>query len=104
MFHAEVLAGFRICRRNAAVGVLGLIRCLGFVLIRSRCRNAIRNALVNRAAAMGVKEVSVVVKGVGAGRESAIRAFATKGIHIGGIKDTTPVPHNGPRPPKARRV
>lgn len=57
-----------------------------------------------RAAAMGVKEVGVVVKGVGAGRESSIRAFATKGIHINSIKDTTPVPHNGPRPPKPRRV
>ena len=58
----------------------------------------------DKAAAMGVKEVSVIVSGVGAGRESSIRAFATKGIHISGIKDTTPVPHNGPRPPKARRV
>jgi small subunit ribosomal protein S11 len=58
----------------------------------------------DKAAAMGVKEVAVVVSGVGAGRESSIRAFATKGIHISSIKDTTPVPHNGPRPPKARRV
>lgn len=58
----------------------------------------------DKATAMGVKEVAVVVSGVGAGRESSIRAFATKGIHISGIKDTTPVPHNGPRPPKARRV
>ena len=57
-----------------------------------------------RAAGMGVKEVSVVVAGVGAGRESSIRAFATKGIHINAIKDNTPVPHNGPKPPKARRV
>lgn len=57
-----------------------------------------------KAAAMGVREVSVVVAGVGAGRESSIRAFATKGIHIGRIKDMTPVPHNGPRPPRARRV
>ena len=57
-----------------------------------------------RAAGMGVKEVSVVVKGVGAGRESAIRAFSTKGIQISAIKDTTPVPHNGPRPPKPRRI
>ena len=60
--------------------------------------------LGDRATQMGVKEVAVVVSGVGAGRESAIRAFATKGIQIGGIKDTTPIPHNGPRPPKARRV
>lgn len=58
----------------------------------------------DRAAGYGVKEVSVVVSGVGAGRESSIRAFSTKGIHISSIKDTTPVPHNGPRPPKARRV
>lgn len=58
----------------------------------------------DRATGMGVKEVSVVVSGVGAGRESSIRAFATKGIGITGIKDMTPVPHNGPRPPKARRI
>ncbi len=60
--------------------------------------------LGDKATAMGVKELAVVVAGVGAGRESAIRAIATKGIHITSIKDTTPVPHNGPRPPKARRV
>jgi small subunit ribosomal protein S11 len=57
-----------------------------------------------RAGAMGVKEVSVVVSGVGAGRESSIRAFATKGINVSSIKDNTPVPFNGPRPPKPRRV
>ena len=60
--------------------------------------------LGDKATQMGVKEISVVVSGVGAGRESAIRAMSAKGIHITGIKDTTPVPHNGPRPPKARRV
>ncbi len=57
-----------------------------------------------RAAAMGVKDVSVVVSGVGAGRESSIRGFSTKGVQITSIKDMTPVPHNGPRPPKARRI
>jgi small subunit ribosomal protein S11 len=57
-----------------------------------------------RAAAMGVKDVGVVVSGVGAGRESSIRAFSTKGIQINSIKDMTPVPHNGPRAPKARRI
>jgi small subunit ribosomal protein S11 len=60
--------------------------------------------LGDRAAAMGVKEVGVVISGVGAGRESSVRAFSSKGIHINSIKDTTPVPHNGPRPPKPRRV
>ena len=58
----------------------------------------------DKATQMGVKEVNVVVAGVGAGRESSIRAFATKGIHINSIKDTTPVPHNGPRAKKPRRV
>jgi len=53
---------------------------------------------------MGVKEIDVIVSGVGSGRESSIRAFVTKGIHINTIKDTTPVPHNGPKSPKPRRV
>ncbi len=60
--------------------------------------------LADKATAMGIKEVAVVIAGVGAGRESAVRAFITKGIGIGAIKDMTPVPHNGPRPPKPRRV
>ena len=51
----------------------------------------------------GVKKVSVKVKGVGAGREAAIRSFIGKGIEILSIKDVTPVPHNGPRPKKVRR-
>jgi len=58
----------------------------------------------DKATQMGVKEVNVVVAGVGAGRESSIRALAGKGIRISAIKDTTPVPHNGPRPKKPRRV
>ena len=57
-----------------------------------------------KAQQMGMKEAQVVIKGVGAGRESALRAFAGKGITITKIVDMTPVPHNGPRPKKARRV
>ena len=60
--------------------------------------------LGDKASQMGMKEATVTVAGVGAGRESSIRGFSSKGIHITGIKDTTPVPHNGPRPPKPRRV
>ena len=60
--------------------------------------------LGEKAVAMGLKEVAVVVSGVGAGRESSIRGFNSKGINISSIKDTTPVPHNGPRPKKPRRV
>ncbi len=57
-----------------------------------------------KASAIGVKDANVVVKGVGAGRESAIRAFSSKGINILAIRDETPVPHNGPKPKKPRRV
>ena len=52
----------------------------------------------------GMKQVSVRVQGPGAGRESAVRALASSGLHINAIKDVTPIPHNGCRPPKRRRV
>ncbi|MEI6042329.1 MAG: 30S ribosomal protein S11 [bacterium] len=60
--------------------------------------------LADKAIAMGVKEVSAVVKGVGSGRESAIRAFISKGISISAVKDATGVPFNGPKAKKPRRV
>lgn len=61
--------------------------------------------LVSEKAKMaGLKEANVVVKGVGAGRESAIRTFAAQGFIINNIKDVTPVPHNGPKRKKPRRV
>ena len=53
---------------------------------------------------MGIKNVDIIVKGVGAGRESPIRAFVSRGIKINSIRDKTPIPHNGPRPKKPRRV
>jgi small subunit ribosomal protein S11 len=52
----------------------------------------------------GLKRVDVYVKGPGSGRESAIRALAQSGIEVNMIKDVTPLPHNGCRPPKKRRV
>ncbi|MEN9649557.1 MAG: hypothetical protein RL094_524 [Candidatus Parcubacteria bacterium] len=61
-------------------------------------------SLADKAIAMGVKEISVVVKGVGSGRESSIRSFITKGISLASIKDATPVPHNGVKAKKPRRV
>jgi len=60
--------------------------------------------LGEKAMLIGVKEATVIIRGVGAGRESVLRTFSGKGITIRSIKDATPVPHNGPRPPKARRV
>lgn len=64
----------------------------------------VAEVLADKAINMGMKEVSVVVNGVGSGRESSIRSFITKGITVVGIKDATPVPHNGPKPPKPRRI
>ena len=60
--------------------------------------------LGEKALTIGLKEATVIIRGIGAGRESALRGFAGKGVVIRGIKDATPVPHNGPRPPKPRRV
>ncbi len=60
--------------------------------------------LALKAQTLGVKEVAVVVKGVGLGRESGIRGFISKGVTLVGIKDETPIPHNGPKPKKPRRV
>lgn len=60
--------------------------------------------LAMKAQPMGLKEIAVVVKGTGSGRESAIRGFISKGFTISNIKDVTPVPFNGPKPKKPRRV
>ena len=64
----------------------------------------IGETLALKAQGLGMREVDVVVKGVGSGRESAIRGFTSKGVSITTIKDVTPAPHNGPRPKKPRRV
>ncbi|MCF7833833.1 MAG: 30S ribosomal protein S11 [Candidatus Pacebacteria bacterium] len=58
----------------------------------------------SKMASIGVKDIDVVVKGVGSGREPAIRAIMAYGMEISSIKDKTPVPHNGPKPKKPRRV
>ena len=61
-------------------------------------------AAAKKAADQGMKSVAVYVKGPGSGRESAIRAMETAGLQVTLIKDVTPIPHNGCRPPKRRRV
>ena len=57
-----------------------------------------------KAQLLGMKEVEVRIKGPGAGRESAVRGIAAAGIEVSIIRDITPVPHNGCRPPKRRRI
>lgn len=61
-------------------------------------------AAAKRAMEHGVRRVDVYVKGPGSGRETAIRSLAAAGLEIMGIHDVTPVPHNGCRPPRRRRV
>lgn len=80
---------------------------LGFRGSRKGTPFAAQQASYKAAAAardLGMKSVSVRVKGPGAGRESAIRALQNAGLDVKSIKDVTPVPHNGCRPPKRRRV
>lgn len=60
--------------------------------------------LAEKAQTVGLKEVDVIIKGVGSGRESSVRSFISRGINITSIKDKTPVPFNGPKAPKPRRV
>jgi small subunit ribosomal protein S11 len=57
-----------------------------------------------KAMEAGLKQIEVFVKGPGSGREAAIRSLQASGLHISSIRDVTPVPHNGCRPPKRRRV
>lgn len=58
----------------------------------------------DEAKEMGLKDIQIFVKGPGSGRESAIRALQAAGLNVSLIKDITPIPHNGCRPPKRRRV
>ncbi|MBN2197962.1 30S ribosomal protein S11 [Candidatus Wolfebacteria bacterium] len=60
--------------------------------------------ITERLKKIGLLNIDIIIKGVGAGRDSAIRALANQGFNILSIKDVTPIPHNGPRPPKARRI
>lgn len=64
----------------------------------------VAEAIAEKVERSGLKNVEIYVRGVGGGRDSAIRTFANKGFNILSIKDVTPIPHNGPRPPKVRRV
>ncbi|MFZ5559765.1 MAG: 30S ribosomal protein S11 [Patescibacteria group bacterium] len=62
------------------------------------------DSLMNKIQKLMLKEVNIFIKGVGSGREAAIRALVANGLEILSIKDITPIPHNGCRPPKSRRV
>ena len=64
----------------------------------------VAETVVEKSRKSGIQEVSVRVSGVGSGRDSAVRALSYQGLHLVAIKDVTPLPHNGPRAKKVRRV
>lgn len=64
----------------------------------------IMSVIIEKLKASGTVDLNVIVKGVGSGRDSAVRSLLNQGFNINSIKDVTPVPHNGPRPAKTRRV
>lgn len=64
----------------------------------------VAEAICQIAKKFGIEKIAVLVKGIGSGRDSAIRSLAARGLDIVSIKDITPIPHNGCRPPKVRRV
>lgn len=95
---ADQNGGALISASSGALGFKGARKSTPFAAAK------VGEIIGEKAQQMGMKEAQVVIRGVGAGRESALRAFAGKGVAITKITDMTPVPHNGPRPRKARRV
>ncbi len=91
--------GNLVCASSAgAVGFKGSRKGTPFAAQQAASRAA------SKAREVGMRTVSVKLKGPGAGRESAIRALQASGIAVKSIRDITPIPHNGCRPPKRRRV
>lgn len=98
-----------ITATDATGGAIGWVSAgsLGFAGARKSTPYAAQTAmkdLIEKMKTMGVAQVDVYVSGVGAGREQAVRAFSGSGITVGVIKDTTPIPHNGVRQRKPRKV
>jgi len=81
-----------------SVGFKGAKKATSFAASR------VAEAVSNICKKIGVEKISVLIKGVGAGRESAVRTLVAQGLNVVSIKDVTPIPHNGCRPKKIRRV
>jgi len=81
-----------------ALGFRGAKKATPFAAAR------VAETVVEKVKKAGLEDVAVLVKGIGSGRDSAVRALANHGLNIMMIKDITPIPHNGPRPKKVRRV
>ncbi|MEK7541179.1 MAG: 30S ribosomal protein S11 [Patescibacteria group bacterium] len=81
-----------------SVGFKGAKKATSFAASR------VAEGISNICKKMGIEKISVLIKGVGAGRESAVRTLVAQGLNVISIKDVTPIPHNGCRPKKIRRV
>ena len=81
-----------------AIGFKGSKKATPFAASR------VAEAVAEKAKSLGISRVAVTVRGIGSGRESAIRSLASHGLDVVSIRDRTPIPHNGPRAPKPRRV
>lgn len=93
------LKGDLVAQSSAgAIGFKGSKKATPFAASR------VAEAVAEKAKSLGVTRVAVTVRGIGAGRESAIRSLASHGLDVVSIRDRTPIPHNGPRAPKPRRV
>ena len=81
-----------------SVGFKGAKKATSFAASR------VTEAIANICKKLGIEKIEIFIKGIGAGRESTVRTFVAQGINIVSIKDVTPIPHNGCRPKKIRRV
>jgi small subunit ribosomal protein S11 len=81
-----------------SVGFKGAKKSTSFAASR------VAEAIANICKKIGIEKIEVFIKGIGAGRESAVRSLVTQGLNVVLIKDVTPIPHNGCRPKKVRRV
>jgi len=95
---ADLQGNTVVSSSSGAVGFKGTKKSTPFAASRAA------DMAGRKALALGMKEISVYVKGPGAGREAAIRSLESAGLTITLIRDVTPIPHNGCRPPKRRRV
>ena len=92
--NGQVLAS----KSAGAVGFKGAKKATSFAASR------VSEAIVNICKKLGMEKIQVFIRGVGAGRESAVRTMVNQGLNVVSIKDITPIPHNGVRPKKIRRV
>ncbi|MEK7658732.1 MAG: 30S ribosomal protein S11 [Patescibacteria group bacterium] len=81
-----------------SVGFKGAKKATSFAASR------VAESIANICKKIGIEKISVFIKGIGAGRESAVRTLVAQGLNVVSIKDVTPIPHNGCRPKKVRRV